>query len=699
MAKVLVTGANGFVGCALANHLESAGYQVIRAVRQPDIPNTLRVGDVGPNTEWQSALDGCDWVVHLAARVHVMHEIADDSLALFRTVNTEGTLNLARQAAQQGVQRFVYLSSIKVNGETGQFSEHSKALPQDAYAVSKWEAEQGLLQIGADTGMEIVILRPPLIYGPGVGGNFIRLMCAVDRQVPMLVGLVTNRRSLLYLGNLVGAIATCLSHPRASGKTYLVSDDEVVSTPELIQKISQALGHSSRLLPCPPVLLRFGAWLFGKSKEVDRLLGSLECDSALIRTELGWSPATSLQKGLQITADWYRLTGGAKLRLGDLKPRICFVMTSPFTYGAFIAPHMLNLPQDFAVTVSFNREESSIPSRIPEGVRFVSMPIIRNIAPLRDLFAFWKYYVFFRREKFAIVFSLTPKGGVVAMLASWLARVPVRVHCFTGQVWATRRGIARFALQAIDRVLAVAATQILADSESQKRFLVNEGVVSETKVQVLGAGSICGVDIGRFRPDPEAREKIRTELSLSSDDVCLVFVGRMKLEKGVMDLVSAFRKLLPRYPNLRLILVGPDEEGLISTLDELKRIHFVGYSSVANEYMAASDILCLPSYREGFGSVLIEAGACGLPVVASAIYGVTDAVVDNETGLLYPPHDVDSLAKKIEYLLENPHSRIAMGMAGRRRVLACFNQTHVCDLYAKYLRMAMQPESLSGLHD
>jgi nucleoside-diphosphate-sugar epimerase len=313
MAQVLITGANGFVGSTLSDHLENAGYQVTRAVRQPDMPNTIQVGDIGPKTNWAAALAGCDLVVHLAARVHVLHEVADNPIELFRTVNTKGTLNLARQAARSGVCRFVYLSSVKVNGEVGRFSEESPSSPQDPFAMSKWEAEQGLLKISADTGMEVVILRPPLVYGPRVGGNFIRLMRAIDRQVPMPMGLVKNRRSLLYLGNLVGAIASCLSHPRANGKTFLVSDDEVVSTPELIRGVGMALGRSPRLLPFPPILLRFGAWLFGKSQNIDRLLGSLELDSSLIRKELDWSPTTLLQEGLQITADWYRLTWAEKL--------------------------------------------------------------------------------------------------------------------------------------------------------------------------------------------------------------------------------------------------------------------------------------------------------------------------------------------------------------------------------------------------
>jgi nucleoside-diphosphate-sugar epimerase len=312
MAQVLISGTNGFVYRTLFDHLENAGYQVTRRVRQPDMPNTIQVGDIGLKTDWQAALAGCDLVVHLAARVHILHDVDDNPIEFFRTVNTKGTLNLAHQAARAGVCRFVYLSSVKVNGELGRFSEVSPSSPQDLFAMFKWEAEQGLLKISADTGMEVVILRPPLVYGPG-GWEFHSANAGHRSSSTHAMGLAKNRRSLLYLGNLVGAIASCLSNPRANGKTFLVSDEEVVSTPELIREAGMALGRSSRLLPFPHILLRFGACLLGKSQNIERLLGSLELDSSLIRKELDWSPTTSLQEGLQITADWYRLTWAEKL--------------------------------------------------------------------------------------------------------------------------------------------------------------------------------------------------------------------------------------------------------------------------------------------------------------------------------------------------------------------------------------------------
>lgn len=306
--KPLITGASGFIGGALRATLSRAGYDAVPAVRVArGMPAERVVGEIGPNTDWREVLPGAQAVVHLAARVHVMRDAASDPLSVFRSVNTAGTLNLARQSAAAGVKRFVFVSSIKVNGEGREspYTESDPPGPRDAYAISKWEAELGLREIESATGMEVVVLRPPLVYGPGVGANFLRLMRSVEKGRPLPFGRVANRRSLLFLDNFTDAIRLCLEHPSAAGKTFLLSDGEDVSSAELVRRLARVMNRPARLLPVPASWLRMAGALFGRSTEMDRLLGSLTVDSTRIRQELGWRPPFSLEEGLGQTVAYF----------------------------------------------------------------------------------------------------------------------------------------------------------------------------------------------------------------------------------------------------------------------------------------------------------------------------------------------------------------------------------------------------------
>jgi len=307
---VAVTGADGFVGRALCSHLEAHGVSVRRLQRASGgEKRAFTVGDIGPDTDWSAALQGIHDVVHLAARVHVMRDRTADPLAEYRRVNVEGTRTLARAAVTAGVARLVFLSSIKVNGESTRlpFTEDDVPAPQDAYGVSKWEAEQALRQVAHGSAMQLVVLRPPLIYGPGVGANFLRLMRAVAQGVPLPLGAIDNRRSLLYLGNLVDAIRLCLSQPGARGQLFLLSDGDDVSSAQLVHRLAAALQVRPRLLRVPAAWLRTAGRLMGKSAAVERLVGSLQVDSSRFRATLGWSPPFSLEQGLAETARWYRI--------------------------------------------------------------------------------------------------------------------------------------------------------------------------------------------------------------------------------------------------------------------------------------------------------------------------------------------------------------------------------------------------------
>ena len=307
--KALVSGATGFVGTALCARLAASGYGVVPAVRSKSgLPHEVVVGNLDASTDWRPALTGCDVVIHLAARVHVMIDAAQDPLALYRVTNTEATLNLARQAADAGVKRFVFISTIKVNGEgcDAPYRETDTAAPEDAYAISKWEAEEGLRQIAADTGLEVVILRPPLVYGPGVKANFLRLIQVIKKSWPLPLGAIRNRRSLLYLGNFVDAIRLCVEHPAAAGQTFLLDDGEPVSTPDLIRAVARGLGRPARLLAVPVGMLEAAGTLLGKRAAVARLTSSLFVDSSVIRSRLGWVPPFTLEQGLAATAETLR---------------------------------------------------------------------------------------------------------------------------------------------------------------------------------------------------------------------------------------------------------------------------------------------------------------------------------------------------------------------------------------------------------
>lgn len=314
MISILVTGANGFVGQHLCAELLRQGFSVRAAVRSADTVagciNVVNIGAIDGETDWADALLGVDVVIHLAARVHVMKDSAADPLAEFLRVNLHGTANLARQAANAGVKRLVYVSSIKVNGELTSgprhYTESDIPNPQDPYAISKLQAEQALQRISQETGLEITIIRPPLVYGPGVKGNFISLFAAIDKGFPLPLAGADNARSLIYVENLVDALIRCASHPCAAGQTYLISDGRAVSTSVLIDSIAQALGRSNRMFYIPPVLLRAAASLLGRSAQVDRLFNSLLVDDSRIRRDLGWTPPYTLEQGLRATAQWYR---------------------------------------------------------------------------------------------------------------------------------------------------------------------------------------------------------------------------------------------------------------------------------------------------------------------------------------------------------------------------------------------------------
>lgn len=312
--KVLVTGANGFVGAALCRRLAADGHHVIAAMRRheplPPGIDVRIVGALGGDTAWAAALVGVDSVVHLAGRTHVMRDDADDPEAAFRAVNTDATLRLAREAVRMGVRHLVFMSSVKVNGETTTrkpFAADDPPAPVDAYGRSKWAAEQGLAQLvhAGDGHFKVTVLRPPLVYGPGVRANFLALLRAAAAGWPLPLAAIDNRRSLIFVDNLVDSVAVALREPAAAFETFLVSDGEDVSTPELIRRIARAMHRRAYLVPLPPALLGLLGGLTGRSAAIERLTGSLRVDGGAFRKRFGWTPPATLDQGLAATVAWF----------------------------------------------------------------------------------------------------------------------------------------------------------------------------------------------------------------------------------------------------------------------------------------------------------------------------------------------------------------------------------------------------------
>lgn len=374
---------------------------------------------------------------------------------------------------------------------------------------------------------------------------------------------------------------------------------------------------------------------------------------------------------------------------GQIKPaRICFVVAVPFTANAFLSQHILALARKHSVSIALNGAAQDLRAELRQTPihRFC---IVRKIAPFRDLIALISLWNLFRRERFDVIHSMSPKAGLLASVAGFLAGVPVRIHWFTGQVWATKRGLMRILLKTMDKITSRCATHLLSDSHSQAKFLTTEKVTSAGKIQVLASGSTCGVDILRFHPDLETGNKIRAAHGIPDEATIALFVGRMQPEKGIRELCAAFLAAAQSCPDLHLMLVGPDEAGMKKYIQaELaevsKNLHWIGLTDRPEEYMAASDFLVIPSYREGFGSVVIEAAACGIPSIGTSIYGLSDAIIDGETGSLIPVGSAKALEDAILRLSTDAVKRMRMGERALTRVLTHFRQDMLVEALLKY---------------
>ena len=388
--------------------------------------------------------------------------------------------------------------------------------------------------------------------------------------------------------------------------------------------------------------------------------------------------------------------------------RVCVVATVPWSLVLPMGPHIRALGLYYDVTIvangsadSLGGEDSLLPL-LNSQVRYRSLKIARAVSVSDDLCALMALWRLFRREKFQVVHSITPKAGLLTMIAGLLAGVPIRIHWFTGQVWATRKGPRRWLLKSLDWVLAICSTHLLADSFSQRKFLVREGVVRPTQVTVLGQGSVCGVDTARFQPNPVSCSTIRAGLSIADTAVVALYLGRLSTDKGIKELASAFLLAAQQRVDLHLLLVGPDEGGMQRMVSQalasvVDRVHFSGMTKEPEAFIAAANFLVLPSYREGFSISVIEAAACGIPTIGSRIYGLVDVIVDKETGLLVSVGDVVGIADAMIRLAVDKDFRHTLGRQALARVKRDFQQKQQTDALLDYYARCLKLKTGAGI--
>ena len=380
----------------------------------------------------------------------------------------------------------------------------------------------------------------------------------------------------------------------------------------------------------------------------------------------------------------------------QVRRKICLVVSSELTIKAFLLDHIAALSRKHDVTVMANTKNFDFLGSFNLPVSGVFNGIERKISPWRDFGALVRLVLVFHKSRFDVVHSFTSKAGLLTMTAGLLTRMPIRIHTFTGQAWVTRFGLPRRFLKAMDWFIATAATHLLIDSPSQRDFLVSQGVIPDGKACALVKGSISGVDTVRFSPNSITRARIREQLGINESTIVFLFLARLTRDKGLLDLVRAFLALCKLRDNVHLLIVGPDEENLSRQIlilcqdcpDKITLLNF--FTDAHEQYIMASDILCLPSYREGFGSIIIDAASVGIPAIGSRIYGITDAIEDNVTGLFHDVADVNSLYSKMLWLVDNPELRKEMGANARMRAMRDFSKEKstnaLMDYYASLLQ-------------
>lgn len=691
--RILVTGANGFIGRELCICLTKAGHEIRRAVRVNDgLENTVEISEATSSGKMREALRDVECVIHLAAQVHVLGKSNPGRDAAYGETNVQFPKRLALIAHEVGVRRFVFVSSIKVCGEVSAsepFKEENIPSPIDSYAISKWEAEQALREVEKKSGLEVVIVRPPLVYGEGVKANFLTLLSAVRLGIPLPFSQLTNKRSFLYLPNLVSALTVCAVHPKAAGETFHVSDDESVTLSRLVGELAAAMGCKARVFPCPKWLLMLVGKLTGKYQQVGSLINDLEVDDTRIRGVLGWSPPYTFRQGIKKTVEWYvRNTNvscerNKKQETRKQSPKVCQLCAVDFTLKHLLLPLVDGMIDEGWHVTSVCSDGKYVSEMRQQGYRIfpavVSRDIFNVVFHLRTV---WKLYRLFRRERFDVLHVHTPIAALLGRIAGKLARIPLIIYTAHGFYFHDEMPRFKYRFYVLLEKLSGSLTDLVfTQSGEDANVAVAEGIAKQKNVVVIGNG----ISVDLFTPACASRKsRIREALAIPEDAYVVGVVSRLVREKGLAEFLEAAVELGKSFPKAYFLLVG---ERLISDHDasierELQdaqqklgsRLVAAGYRADVADFLGAMDAFCLPSYREGMPRSIIEAMMMGLPVVATNIRGSREEVVDGVTGLLVPTHSSAALVQALEKLIANVDFSRRMGKSGRQRAQELYDE-------------------------
>lgn len=662
MKKILITGADSYIGMSLE-----------RWLNQPQFKGQYLVDTIdmrGDNwKKWDFSI--YDTVFHVAGIAHAdIGKITIEQKKLYYKVNCDLAWETAQKAKSEGVQQFIYMSSMIVYGEQiwlGKkrvITEKSKPAPSNFYGDSKWKAEQkiGLLNDGC---FKVAILRPPMIYGKGSKGNYPLL--AKLAQKLLIFPDIENERSMLYIENLCEFVR--LLADEGQGGVFLPQNAEYVRTSEMVHLIASAHRKQIFLVKSWNWLVYLAVYCPGKIRKMaNKAFGNIVYEK--IEYGLNYHKYT-LAESIARTE-----------KTEDNKIKLCAVTTVSKVMDWFIVDAMKYLNQNgFEVTLCCQMDATFI-KKNSQYAKCVPLKLKRGFCLREMLKETFRLIVLFKKERFDIIQYCSPNAALCASVAGFFSRVPVRIYNQWGIRYVGCSGIKRMLLYLLEKITCRCSTIIQPDSKGNAEFSVNEKLYHKKKTEIIWNGSACGVNMKKFDCSKKQgwRNEIRNKLGIGQNDTVLIFVGRVTFDKGIKELLLSFKDLCKTRPGLHLIIAGDLEEA--ETVDKdlykwsqtKKRIHYIGKTDQVEQYLAASDIFVLPSYREGFGSVVIEAEAMGIPVVVSDIPGPREAMKDKETGFIFTVKRVDKLTEKVKLLIENPDMRLRMGEKGIEFVKNCFEQ-------------------------